>query len=265
MKKIVFYVLCVMEVICLACVYLAGGMAGAYAWSFAVFVLAPLSLIVALVQVIALLVRKLKKKSLKWNLMLLIISLIGAYPITILLGISSITYPTKADKKEEIAAVMPVKDGITFGGVNYKTHAIWPSECYAYDILVEPYDIESNDLTKFGIYNADVVAPVSGTIIGLENSEEDILPNTDEFKSQLGNYVFIKIDRTGTFMILAHLEKNSIKVTVGDHITEGEYIGKVGNSGTTSEPHLHIQHQRNNPLQMVFPTCSEGLPIKFKK
>lgn len=214
MIKIVFYVLCVMEVICLACVYLAGGMAGAYAWSFAVFILAPFSLIIALVQVIALLVRKLKKKSLKWNFILLLISLMGAYPLTIFMGISSLTYPTKADKKDEIVAVMPIKDGIKFGGVNYKTHAVWPSECYAYDILVEPYDIASKELTKYGIYNADVVAPVSGTIIGLENSEEDILPNTEEFKSQLGNYVFIKIDHTGTYMI--------------------------------------------------FPTCSEGLPIKFR-
>lgn len=59
--------------------------------------------------------------------------------------------------------------------------------------------------------------------------------------------------------------QDSIEVSVGEHIDIGDVIGKVGNSGTTSEPHLHIQHQRNNPLEMKFPVCAEGLPITFKK
>lgn len=54
-----------------------------------------------------------------------------------------------------------------------------------------------------------------------------------------------------------------MNVSVGDHVTKGMYIAKVGNSGTTSEPHLHIQHQRNNPMNMKFAICSEGLPIEF--
>ncbi|MGL5354460.1 MAG: M23 family metallopeptidase, partial [Clostridium sp.] len=107
-------------------------------------------------------------------------------------------------------------------------------------------------------------SPVSGKIIGLENSEKDILPNQEEFNSLLGNYIFIEIESTGTYIIMAHFKKDSITVSVGDYVEEGAYLGKVGNSGTTSEPHLHIQHQRNNPMTMIFPTLSEGLPINFK-
>lgn len=54
-------------------------------------------------------------------------------------------------------------------------------------------------------------------------------------------------------------------VQTGDKITQGQIIGKVGNSGTTSEPHLHIQHQRNNPVEIMFPICAEGLPIIFNE
>jgi len=42
---------------------------------------------------------------------------------------------------------------------------------------------------------------------------------------------------------MAHLSPGSIQVKVGDHVTVGQPIAKVGNSGNTSEPHLHIQAQ----------------------
>lgn len=265
MKKIVFSILCVTELICLICVYLIGGMVGAYAWSITIFILAPISLISAIVQIALLIVRLCKKKNVKSNIIFIAGFMILAYPITILIGLSNITYPTNAAYIDEILLRMPIKNPVLFGGKDYKVHAIWPSECYAYDILSESYNTGSDDLESYGIYNSDVTAPVSGTVIGLENSEKDILPNIEEFTSLLGNYIFIEIESTGTYMIMAHLKENSITVSVGDYVEEGEYIGKVGNSGTTSEPHLHIQHQRNNPMTMIYPTLSEGLPIKFKQ
>lgn len=71
------------------------------------------------------------------------------------------------------------------------------------------------------------------------------------------------MEETGTYFILAHLEKGSVNVSVGDYVEQGMLIGKVGNSGTTSEPHLHIQHQRNNPIDMKIAICAEGLPVQF--
>lgn len=187
-----------------------------------------------------------------------------AYPITILFGVSLLTYPTRESRSEVVRVINPVENSILLGGKDYKTHAVWPSECYAYDIVKEPYDINSNDLSNYGIYLADVYSPVSGTVIDLKDSEDNILPNTEEFISSLGNYIFIEIEDTKTYLILAHLEKDSVTVSVGEHITKGMKIAKVGNSGTTSEPHLHMQHQRNNPMKTKFAICAEGLPIKFE-
>lgn len=43
--------------------------------------------------------------------------------------------------------------------------------------------------------------------------------------------------------MMAHLSPGSIQVKVGDHVNVGQPIAKVGNSGNTTEPHLHIQAQ----------------------
>ena len=190
-------------------------------------------------------------------------TLIMAYPITILFGVSPLTYPVNGDTQEAIKVINPVEESILLGGKDYKTHAVWPSECYAYDIVKEPYDVNSSELSDYGIYGADVYCPVAGTVIDLKDDEEDIAPNTEEFTSSLGNYIFIKVKETGTYIILAHLEKDSVKVSIGEEVTQGMLLAKVGNSGTTSEPHLHMQHQKDNPMNMSIPICAEGLPMQF--
>jgi len=74
----------------------------------------------------------------------------------------------------------------------------------------------------------------------------------------------MRIEKTGTYLIFAHLKINSIRVKTGDIIEVGTTIAQVGNSGTTSEPHLHIQHQKNNPIDSVIVIADEGLPIIFE-
>ncbi|MBI4051329.1 MAG: M23 family metallopeptidase [Elusimicrobia bacterium] len=55
-----------------------------------------------------------------------------------------------------------------------------------------------------------------------------------------GNHVVIKFDKD-KFALLAHLQQKSVTVKVGDRVQVGQLIGRCGNSGNTSEPHLHIQ------------------------
>lgn len=250
--------------ICVVCIYLIGGQLGAYTWNIAIFILSPVAALALVAQLVILTISLFRRKRVLWNVIFITISIVFAMPLTVLFGISPVTYPTKADLKDSITITMPVENGVLFGGRDYKTHAMWPSECYAYDILMEPYDVGSTDLNAYGIFGADVVSPISGTVIATEDNEADIVPNSEEFISSLGNYIFIEIDTSGTYLILAHLKENSVLVNAGEHVEEGQLIGKVGNSGTTSEPHLHIQHQRNNPTTVHFPICAEGLPIEFK-
>ena len=47
----------------------------------------------------------------------------------------------------------------------------------------------------------------------------------------------------GRYLLMGHLRQDSITVDVGQQVTEGEPIARVGNSGHTSHPHLHIRAQ----------------------
>lgn len=247
-------------------VYLIGGTLGIYAWNFALFILSPIGVVGSIISFILLVMRIAKRKKLNIIFKYQITFLLLSFPILLLLGVVSIPYPAiNIDDSKEIVIENPIgKDAVLFGGKEYKTHAVWPSERYAYDILVKPYEVGSSKLEDYGIFGREVFAPTKGKIIDIHDGEEDIEPNTEEFTSSLGNYIFMQVEETGTYLIFAHLKQDSICVNIGDSIDAGTVIGQVGNSGTTSEPHLHLQHQKNNPMKMKIPICAEGLPINFK-
>ena len=68
---------------------------------------------------------------------------------------------------------------------------------------------------------------------------------------------------TGTYLVIAHLKSGSVRVATGDDVAEGDPLGACGNSGNTSEPHIHIHHQRQDPR--IFPlNFAEGLPLYFR-
>ncbi|MNC50832.1 Peptidase family M23 [compost metagenome] len=79
----------------------------------------------------------------------------------------------------------------------------------------------------------------------------------------IGNHIYIKLDETGTFLVLAHLRQDSARVKQGDHVEEGTILAEVGNSGNSSEPHLHIHHQRQDPSTTNM-FMAEGLPLYFR-
>ncbi|HVA69170.1 MAG TPA: M23 family metallopeptidase [Candidatus Binataceae bacterium] len=45
----------------------------------------------------------------------------------------------------------------------------------------------------------------------------------------------------GRYALYAHLQPGSVKVKAGDQIKRGQMLGLLGNSGNSSEPHLHFQ------------------------
>ncbi|PDY49563.1 peptidase M24, partial [Bacillus cereus] len=80
------------------------------------------------------------------------------------------------------------------------------------DILIPPAEVKSSKLEDYGIYGVTVMAPASGTVVSVNNDEKDLVPGSDDFQSMAGNHIYLRLDETGTFLILAHLKKGSIKV-----------------------------------------------------
>ncbi|KUG58882.1 M23 family metallopeptidase [Nesterenkonia jeotgali] len=63
----------------------------------------------------------------------------------------------------------------------------------------------------------------------------------------LGNHVIVRHD-DGTAAVYAHLRNSSLRVQVGQRVNPGDQLGEVGNTGNSSEPHLHVHlMDRTNP------------------
>ncbi len=75
----------------------------------------------------------------------------------------------------------------------------------------------------------------------------------------LGNHVVIK-GQDGVFAAVAHLQRGSVPVRVGDQVKAGDVIGACGNSGNSSEPHVHAQL-----MDRASPLIAQGLPMAFRQ
>ncbi len=186
------------------------------------------------------------------------------------LGALPVRYPATLEGTAPVARVRLPLDGpiqVGWGGdalaTNY--HAATPDQRWAYDLLVEPYLVGSADVHDYGCYGRDVVAPAAGVVTVARDGLPDHVPGvvSNDYANPTGNTVGLRLDETGTFLVLAHLAPGSVAVAVGAHVAEGERIGACGNSGNTSEPHVHLHRQREDPATSPV-GFAEGLPLYFR-
>lgn len=126
-----------------------------------------------------------------------------------------------------------------------------PNQRYAFDFL--GVDEQGNTRKGDGLVNEDclafdreILAPADGVVTDVIDGVGDNSPGSMNPYSALGNAVFIE-HRKNEVSVLAHLKLNSVKVKVGDKVERGQPIGLCGNSGNSSEPHLHY-HLQNTPI-----------------
>jgi len=74
----------------------------------------------------------------------------------------------------------------------------------------------------------------------------------------LGNHVLVRHE-DGTVGAYAHLRRGSLAVREGETVRAGQVLGEVGNTGNTSEPHLHVQVTDRAPL-----TAGAGVPMRWR-
>lgn len=123
-------------------------------------------------------------------------------------------------------------------------------------------------------WSQSIYAPVSGSVIDAHDGEVDRMkicflydlfrlmqnkPKAENgFGAAGGNYILIKSD--DFYVLLCHLKKGSLRVNVGDEVTAGDKIAVVGNSGSSIQPHLHIQVMSD---PRYFPLFENLLPFSF--
>lgn len=247
-------------------VLIVKGTIGPYGW-WLLMMFGMVAIIILPIYFMIFLVKRIRKRKVhKSFYVLIMLSLLASWPGGWFFGIGQIAYPAHRNKVEpEVYISLPVNHEmiVGWGGDTLEDnyHAWLPFERWAYDLMVMPAMVDSSNLEDYGIYGMEIVAPVSGTIVGAYDGYPDEIPNTDE-ADNMGNYVYLEIEETGTYLVIGHIKPNSLLVKEGEYVKEGTPLAQAGNSGMSSEPHVHIHHQRQNPNEVYL--LAEGLPLYFR-
>jgi hypothetical protein len=96
-------------------------------------------------------------------------------------------------------------------------------------------------LEDYFIFGQPVYAPCSGEVARTENALPDRKPVESGQRTPAGNFVLLECG--GRQVLLAHLMEGSVGVEAGETVHTGQPLGRVGNSGYSTEPHLHLHAQ----------------------
>lgn len=121
-------------------------------------------------------------------------------------------------------------------------------------------------------FGRSVLSPVVGTVVASHDAELDHfsyrgVPSIGYSLTQrrragagwpalAGNHIMIRC--IGGIVALCHLRHRSARVRVGQHVERGEEIGQCGNSGNSTEPHLHVQ-----AIDRLDVESAQAVPITF--
>lgn len=97
---------------------------------------------------------------------------------------------------------------------------------------------------NYVVYGKNALTVADGTVVhildGLDDQVPGELPGTSiPLDEADGNNVVIDIG-DGLYAFYGHLQKGSIQVKVGDKVSRGDVLARVGNTGNSSAPHLHF-------------------------
>jgi hypothetical protein len=177
----------------------------------------------------------------------------------------------KAGYKQKAHLTLPFAPGdewyVFWGGdtrsQNY--HVDSPDQRHAFDLVMRKdgstHTGDGKENTDYYDWGKTIVSPAAGKIISVENDLLDNKPGIEtDAAHPAGNHVVLDLGK-GEYALLAHLQKGSVRVKMGDIVKPGDVLGLCGNSGNTTEPHLHF-HVQDRPK--LFEEAL-GLPVTFSE
>ena len=118
--------------------------------------------------------------------------------------------------------------------------------------------------SSYYAYGNDALAVADGIVTEIKDGIPENVPGVNSravpitLETVGGNHVIVDIGG-GHYAFYAHLQPGSIRVKMGEHVKRGQILGLVGNSGNSTEPHLHFHiSDASSPLG------SEGIPYAFE-
>jgi hypothetical protein len=160
------------------------------------------------------------------------------------------------------------QDYITNGG----HRDFW--NAFAIDIDgLDQNDGELNDANENAAdagWGREILAPAAGIVVyarndvptnphpGAEPDDNWYAPLRDPVMAFAGNCVVIDHGNS-EYSVMMHMQPGSVTVSVGNRVTAGQVVGKLGNSGDATGPHLHYQLQ-SGPRFFQY----QSLPVRFQ-
>jgi hypothetical protein len=121
---------------------------------------------------------------------------------------------------------------------------------------------ESKNSSYF-CYDAPIYSVAGGKVVEVLDGIPENVPHSGKvaidvnFANAAGNHVVVDIGY-GLYALYAHMRPGTLKVKAGDIVKAGDLLGHVGNSGNSTEPHLHF-HIDDQPSFLA----GQGMPYEF--
>ncbi len=151
---------------------------------------------------------------------------------------------------------LPFKDEwtVVWGGdtkeQNY--HVAYPAQKNAFDIVIK--DAKGSSFKTNGRTNEDyyafgreLLAPSEGEVVLAVDGIKDNIPGEMNPTFLTGNCVIIKT-ADHEYLFFGHFKQGSVQVKQGQRVKQGQLLGLCGNSGNSSEPHLHFHIQNTENM-----------------
>jgi murein DD-endopeptidase MepM/ murein hydrolase activator NlpD len=117
---------------------------------------------------------------------------------------------------------------------------------------------------SYRAYGAEILAVADASVVSIKDGIPENIPGPASravpitLETVGGNYVILDLGND-RYAFYAHMQPGSIRVKPGDRVRRGQVLGLLGNSGNSTEPHLHFHIGDSNS-----PLGSEGLPYVFE-
>lgn len=159
-------------------------------------------------------------------------------------------------ERNKTKLILPFKDEwtIVWGGdtkeLNYHVENV--AQKNAFDIVItndngRSYKTDGRTNVDFYAFGKELIAPCDGEVVLVVDGVKDNIPGILNPVYLPGNTVIIKTANY-EYLFFAHFKQRSIVVKQGQKVTQGQLLGLCGNSGNSSEPHLHFHIQNTEDM-----------------
>ncbi len=157
------------------------------------------------------------------------------------------------------ALILPFNDEWTviWGGdtkeLNY--HVKSEAQKNAFDIVItnnkgNSYRTDGKTNEDYYAFGKDIIAACDGEVVLVVDGVKDNVPGELNPIYVPGNTVLIKTNNN-EYLFFAHFKQHSIMVKQGQKVKQGQLLGLCGNSGNSSEPHVHFHIQNVEDINLA--------------